>query len=156
MSTGFFADGRWHGMARAMRAGQLDDAMEQMTRDGFAGLMQQAEPNATRDAVDEYFKAFSTPERRRAGLALYKSGDFEKLEPYQGQLAALAVPTLILWGANDDYAPVSGAHRFAREIPDAELTVLDDAGHFLMEDEPERVASEVAGFLGRLGSTTTA
>jgi haloalkane dehalogenase len=147
MSTGFFADGRWHGMARAMRAGQLDDAMEQMTRDGFAGLMQQAEPNATREAIDEYFKSFATPERRRAGLALYKSGDFEKLAPYQDRLGALGVPTLILWGAQDDYAPVAGAHRFAREIPGAELIVLDDAGHFLMEDEPERVSSDIARFL---------
>jgi haloalkane dehalogenase len=147
MSTGFFSDGKWHGMAQAMRAGQLDEMMGSMTREGFAGLMRQAAPNATPEAVDEYFKGFSTPERARGGLNLYKSGDFEKLEPYDGRLAALGVPTLVLWGAQDDYAPVAGAHRFVREIPHAELVVLEDAGHFLMEDQPERVASEVAGFL---------
>lgn len=150
MSTGFFADGRWHGMARAMRAGELDEAMETMTREGFGGLMQQAEPNADKAAVDEYFKAFATPERARAGLTLYKSGDFEKLASYEGRLAALGVPTLLLWGAKDDYAPVGGAHRFKKEIPHAELVVLDDAGHFLMEDEPERVAEEVARFLNEI------
>ena len=150
MSTGFFPDGKWHGMAQAMRAGQLDQMMGEMTREGFAGLMQQAAPNATPEAIDEYFKGFSTPERARGGLNLYKSGDFEKLERYAGppsQLAALGVPTLALWGAKDDYAPVAGAHRFKREIPHAEVVVLDEAGHFLMEDEPERTAEEIARFL---------
>lgn len=150
MDTGFFPDGKWHGMARAMRAGQLDEAMEQMTREGFEGLMRQAEPHATPDAIDEYWKGFATPERRAAGLNLYKSGDFEKLERYDGRLAELDVPTLVLWGAHDDYAPVAGAHRFKKEIPHADVVVLEDAGHFLMEDEPERVAQEIAGFLRRL------
>jgi len=154
MSTGFFPDGKWHGMAKAMRSGDLDEAMETMTREGFGGLMQQAEPNAGEDAVDEYFKAFATPERARAGLALYKSGDFEKLAPYEGRLAALDVPTLLLWGAKDDYAPIGGAHRFKKEIPHAEMVVLEDAGHFLMEDEPERVAGEVARFLRSTGLGT--
>jgi haloalkane dehalogenase len=147
MSTGFFADGKWHGMARAMRSGAVDELMEGMDRDGFAELMRQAEPNADAAAVDEYFKGFATPERRRAGLALYRSGDFEKLAPYEGRLAGMDVPTLILWGARDDYAPVAGAHRFKKEIPHAQLVVLDDAGHFLMEDDPERVGAELAAFL---------
>lgn len=147
MSTGFFPDGKWHGMAQAMRSGAVDEMIDAMDRDGFAGLMQQAAPRATPEAIDEYWKGFATPERRRAGLELYKSGDFDKLEPYRGKLAALGVPTLILWGAKDDYAPVASAHRFKKEIPHAELVVLDDAGHFVMEDAPDRVAAEVGRFL---------
>lgn len=151
MSTGFFPDGKWHGMAQAMRNGQVDDMIDGMTRDGFAGLMQQAAPRASRDAVEEYWKGFDSPEKRRAGLALYRSGDFEKLIPYEGKLAALDVPTLILWGEHDDYAPVASAHRFKKQIPHAELVVLEGAGHFVMEDEPERVGRELAAFLRRTG-----
>jgi haloalkane dehalogenase len=147
MSTGFFADGKWHGLARAMRAGEIDEMMDTMDEAGFEGLMRQAEPGADAAAVAEYFKGFATPEQRRAGLALYKSGDFEKLAEHEGALAAMDVPTLILWGANDDYAPVAGAHRFQREIPHAELVVLDGAGHFLMEDDPGAVSGEIARFL---------
>ena len=62
------------------------------------------------------------------------------------------VPTLILWGENDAFAPVSGAYRFKKEIPHAELVVLEDVGHFLQEDEPERVAQELARFLGTVHS----
>ncbi len=97
--------------------------------------------------ADEYWKTFETRDGRQGILDLYRSGDFEKLKPYEGQLSRLGVPTLILWGENDLFAPVAGAHRFQREIPDAKLVVLEGAGHFVYADEPSRCAREVAGFL---------
>jgi haloalkane dehalogenase len=152
MSTGFFADGRWHGLARAMRTpGELDGLMDSMTRDAFIDVMRTAEPHASAEAVEEYWKGFATPEQRQAHLTLYRSGDFEKLAPYEGRLAALDIPTLVLWGRNDEYAPVGGAYRFAKEIPHAKLVVLDDAGHFLMEDDPDRVGAEIGKFLAGVG-----
>jgi pimeloyl-ACP methyl ester carboxylesterase len=60
------------------------------------------------------------------------------------------VPTLLLWGEHDAFAPVASAHRFQKEIPHAELVVLGDAGHFLTEDDPERVAQELSRFLSTL------
>ena len=94
----------------------------------------------TPDAVDEYFKAFGDEDRRNGQLELYRSGDFEKLEPYEGKLAQLGVPTLLLWGADDFAAPVAGAHRFEGEIPGSEVVVLDGTGHFVVEDAPDRYA----------------
>ena len=58
------------------------------------------------------------------------------------------MPAKIVWGAKDEFAPVAGAYRFSKELPGAELVVLDDVGHFLMEDEPDRVAREIAQFMG--------
>jgi pimeloyl-ACP methyl ester carboxylesterase len=75
--------------------------------------------------------------------------DFEKLEPYQGGLGRLAVPTLLLWGAEDEFAPVAGAHRFAREIPNSVLVAIEGAGHFVIDQRPERCASELVAFLTR-------
>ena len=152
MGTGFFPDGKWHGLARAMRTpGELDGLFETMTREAFGDVMRQVEPHASDEAVEEYWKGFSTPEQRRAHLTLYRSGDFEKLAPYEGALGQLGVPTLVLWGGQDSYAPVGGAHRFVKEIPDAQLVVLEAAGHFLMEDDSERVASEIGKFLADVG-----
>jgi pimeloyl-ACP methyl ester carboxylesterase len=133
-----------------MRSGDVDQLIEGMDREGFAGLMEQAAPAAGAEAIDEYWKGFATIERRRAGLALYRSGDFEKLARYEGCLAQLEVPTLLLWGEKDDYAPVASAHRFKREIPHAELVILDGAQHFIMEDQPEAVAFELRRFLATL------
>src|SRR4051794_19913551 len=65
MSTGFFPDGKWHGLARAMRTpGELDPVMETMTRDAFADVMKQVEPRAHEGAVEEYWKGFATREQR--------------------------------------------------------------------------------------------
>jgi pimeloyl-ACP methyl ester carboxylesterase len=103
-------------------------------------------------AVDEYWNVYASEERRRGMLELFRSGDLEKLEPYAGRLGQLGVPTLVLWGENDDeYAPVERAHRFGREIPGARTVVVEGAGHFLWEDDPERCASEVIGFLDDSG-----
>jgi haloalkane dehalogenase len=151
MSTGFFPDGKWHGLAEGMRTpGQGEQIAASLTRETFADLLRGASPNVSEEALDEYWKAFADAERRAAHLALYRSGDFEELAPYEGKLAELGVPTLLLWGENDASAPVAGAYRFKKEIPHAELVVLEDAGHFLTEDDPQRVAAELGRFLSTL------
>jgi len=100
------------------------------------------------DAVDEYWKVFASEERRRGMLDLFRSGDLEKLAPYAGRLGGLGVPTLVLWGENDDgYAPVGRAHRFGREIGGARVAIVEGAGHFVWEDDPVRCAREVIAFL---------
>jgi haloalkane dehalogenase len=151
--TGFFPDGRWHGMAKSLKTeGEGEQILESMQRDLFAMGLRHVSPGVPDDAIDEYYKAYGDDDRKQSQLDLYRSGEFSKLEPYRGKLAELALPTLLLWGAKDQFAPVGGGYRFQKEIPGAELIVLDDAGHFLMEDEPGRVAAEIAGFLSRVST----
>ena len=87
--------------------------------------------------------------RRRGHLELYRSGDFEKLAPYEGRLAALGLPTLIVWGAEDRFASVKMAHRFHEEIAGSELEILPAAGHFVWEDEPAGASAALVAFLDR-------
>jgi haloalkane dehalogenase len=146
--TGFFPDGRWHGLAKTLRTeGEGEAALEMINRELFGPGMRQISPNLPDDALDEYWKAFADDDRRASHLELYRSGDFSKIEPYEGKLGALGVPALIVWGAKDEFAPVGGAYRFSKQIPDSKLVVIDDAGHFLMEDDPSRVAGEIREFL---------
>ena len=149
MGSGFFPDGRWHGLAQGLRTlGEGEQLLDALTRESFGELLRSASPRVTDDAIDEYWKAYDGPQRRRAHLALYRSGEFSELQAYEGALAAMDVPTLLLWGENDAFAPVAGAFRFKREIPHAELVVVEGAGHFLHEDAPDRVAAELSRFLG--------
>jgi haloalkane dehalogenase len=146
--TGFFPDGRWHGMARSLRTeGEGEQLVANVNRDLLATALRQISPALPDDAIEEFWKAYGSDERRRNQLDLYRSGDFSKLEPYGGKLTALGVPAKIVWGATDEFAPVGGAHRFKKELPDAELVVLEEAGHFLMEDDPGRFAREIAEFV---------
>ena len=148
--TGFFAEGKWHGMAQALRTpGDGEQLLEQLTADGFAGLMRSISPGMSDAAIASYFAPLAHPDGRAAQLELYRSGEFAELAAYEGRLAALAVPTLLLWGQDDAFAPVAGAHRFQQEIPHAELEVIAGAGHFVVEDAPEAYAAALVGFLAR-------
>jgi haloalkane dehalogenase len=151
-NTGFFPDGKWHGLASALRTeGAGEKVVDALDRDGFAAMLRQTGRGFGDDAIDDYWQAYETEEGRRAQLALYRSGDFEKLEPYQGRLAELGVPTLILWGEKDTFAPVAGAYRFKKEIPGSKLVLIPDGGHFVFEDDPDRCATEIVGFLDEAG-----
>lgn len=65
-----------------------------------------------------------------------------------GRLAELAVPTLVLVGAEDRLL-LAPADRMAALIPDAELVVIPDAGHSPQLENPGAWFHAVTGFLGR-------
>jgi pimeloyl-ACP methyl ester carboxylesterase len=144
--TGFFADGRWHGMAEAVRGENGERIVAAIDRSGFEGLLRNSAPFDD-DDVEAYWAPFAEGRGQRATLDFYRSMDFSKLAPYEGRLAELGVPTLLLWGAEDEFAPIGGARRFEREIPGARLVVIDDAGHFVFDQQPERCGREVVAFL---------
>jgi haloalkane dehalogenase len=147
---GFFADRRWHDLANVMR---IPEEGEQLiagyTRDAFGTGMKALSAGIDEQAVAEYWKAFADPVRRQAHLELYRSGDFEKLIPYDGRVAALDLPALILWGAEDKFAGVKMAHRFHEELPGSELVVFEGAGHFIWDDRPEQATRALVDFLAR-------
>ncbi|WDT93617.1 alpha/beta hydrolase [Thermoleophilum album] len=149
--TGFFSDGRWHGLAETMRTPDRgEELMEALTRDLFAQALRSEWQGFDDATIDEYWKGLADREHRMAQLELYRSGDFEKIAPLEGRLRELDVPTLVLWGGRDRYAPVGGAHRFAKLLPQAELVVFDDAGHFVFEEAPERCTEAVLALLARV------
>ena len=146
--SGFFADGKWHGMAKAMRSDAGEELVAALNKDGFSALLRADAAQFSDDDIDAYWRPFEDGRGREATLEFYRSMDFEKFAPYEGTLAEMGVPTLILWGAEDKFAPLSGARRFQREIPGSELVSLEGAGHFVFETSPERCTEELVRFLG--------
>jgi pimeloyl-ACP methyl ester carboxylesterase len=57
-------------------------------------------------------------------------------------------PTLIVWGRNDGIFPAEGATPYLRDLPKAELHLLD-TGHFALEDQGAEIALLMRDFLGR-------
>ncbi len=151
-NTGFFPDYEWHEIAKTMRTPIQGEALvDSLSRDGLLALLTAVSGGIDERAIDEYWKAFSTPGGRGGMLELYRSFDLDELEPYEAKLAGLGVPALVLWGEQDDFLPHDYASRFASEIPGAKLVLLENARHFLFEDEPERCAEEMIGFLEQAG-----
>ncbi|HEY0685473.1 MAG TPA: alpha/beta hydrolase [Steroidobacter sp.] len=57
-------------------------------------------------------------------------------------------PTLIVWGRNDKIFPAEGARAYLRDLPQAELHLLD-SGHFALEDQGDRITGLMLDFLSR-------
>ena len=60
---------------------------------------------------------------------------------------AITAETLLLWGGDDVLQPVSYAERLADDLRDAELSVLDRAYHWVVEDRPETYRDRLRSFL---------
>ena len=57
-------------------------------------------------------------------------------------------PMLIVWGKNDKIFPPAGAHPYLRDLPKAELHLLD-TGHFALEEDSAAIGKLMRNFLQR-------
>lgn len=56
-------------------------------------------------------------------------------------------PVLIAWSSDDRFFPAEHARRLASELPNARLEWIEGARTFSSEDQPERLAELIAGFV---------
>jgi 3-oxoadipate enol-lactonase / 4-carboxymuconolactone decarboxylase len=76
-------------------------------------------------------------------------GDLEACRDFavEGELARIAVPTLVVVGADEGPEMREGSERLAREIPGATLATVADAGHMVPLEQPGALAGVVREFL---------
>ncbi|MGB8861146.1 MAG: alpha/beta fold hydrolase [Ilumatobacteraceae bacterium] len=60
---------------------------------------------------------------------------------------AAHLPTLIVWGENDDIIPVDHAYTAHEAIPNSRLCIMEDVGHFPHAEAPEQFAEVLTEFL---------
>jgi len=68
-------------------------------------------------------------------------------EDYRDRLSLISAPTLILWGENDNWIPVSDAARFKAAIKNAQVVIIPKTGHVPMEERPQESLAVVTAFL---------
>ena len=122
------------------------------------GMVQQSLRNVygdpsrvTPELVDLYYDmALRAGNRRALGLRM------DRIVVEQGQadaaaarIAALKLPTLILWGGRDRLIPPDNAQRFAQGIAGSQLVMFDDLGHVPQEEAPLRTVAPVLKFVAR-------
>jgi pimeloyl-ACP methyl ester carboxylesterase len=125
----------------AMSAADFEDMLTRQLRMTVAGTM-----------GDDDLRAYLAPHRTPLGRTSFfehqvRHYDSRYTEELTDRLGDIAMPVRIVWGAQDRWQPLGYAERLVADIPGAELVVVPHAGHFLMEDEPERVTCEVLDFL---------
>jgi pimeloyl-ACP methyl ester carboxylesterase len=96
-----------------------------------------------------------TPRRRDIALDVI-AGLKENLSwfpRYQAYLREHQPPTLILWGPQDGYMPEGSARAYLRDLPHAELNLLD-GGHWVLETNLGEAVARTRNFLSKFHAET--
>ena len=95
--------------------------------------------------------ALTTPPRREIALKLMEAlkENMDWFPRYQAYLREHRPPTLIVWGPRDGYMPEASARAYLRDLPDAELHLFADGGHWLLETHLAEAVPLMRDFLSR-------
>lgn len=98
--------------------------------------------------VEDFARAY---QGREGAQALYENlwwgTPEEEFARYPEIMAGITQPVLLLHGRQDPWIPVAHAHRMDADIPNSELLLIDDGGHFLPLDTPDQVARAILDFI---------
>lgn len=132
---------RWHRVARAWRtplAGEMamgltfKPTLKRALRPAFAGPV----PKAFVDAAWSHFDQGT----QRSILRLYRSAPEPALAAAGTGLSHLTMPALVVWGAIDPYIPPSFGEQYAAGLGNAQVELVDNAGHWPWLDQADVVA----------------
>ena len=102
------------------------------------------------DAWTDEFAHLSQPGQHQIQAALlydYRT-NVAAYPAWQAWLREHRPPTLVTWGANDPSFIAAGATAFRRDMPDAEIHLLD-AGHFALDEQTDEIARLILAFMAR-------
>lgn len=68
-------------------------------------------------------------------------------EDWREKIKGIHVPTLIIWGSDDDTTPLRDAVIMKRAIKDSRLKIIPESGHFPFLDQPEITAKVMTDFI---------
>jgi len=103
----------------------------------------------TPDQVAAYAKPLSSDGGGYALLRTAKMVIPENFDEITSQYNRITVPTLIMWGRNDEVVPLEIGQRLHEAIANSELTLIDDCGHIPQEEKPAETIEILRSFLQR-------
>ncbi len=104
-------------------------------------------PNtATKELVDEVYDIVNDNVKTLNLLKVARSAQRHNMRE---DVVNIIIPTLLIWGLNDNITPPRVAHEFDKLIPNTELTFIDKCGHAPMMEQPEIFNNILKGFLDK-------
>lgn len=125
-------------LLRIMSIPILGEIFSRPSREGVKTLLSNVyydQDLITDERIEEGFQMASLPGAQRAQLHMLRSiidAFGVKRDIYRqilDHLDKIQVPTLVLWGAQDQFLPIAHAHAALEKIPNAQLHVFDPCGH---------------------------
>lgn len=116
-------------------------AREALSKDAFvAAALEGTGPEEGMMIVEMAAACSNETYRQQTAMTLSRRDS----RPY---LPLIAVPTLVLCGARDGTCPPEMSREIAAAVPQSRLALVAGAGHYVLLQKPEIVATELAGWL---------
>src|SRR5215469_4243053 len=96
--------------------------------------------------LDNYYLARPGADEIQLDLFLNYASNIELYPAFQEYFRTRQPPLLAIWGRNDPFFLPAGAEAFKRDIPEADVRLLD-TGHFALETHSFEIAAAIRGFL---------
>lgn len=104
--------------------------------------------------LDQWFLELPGRAEIQVDLALDYETNIRRYDAWQSWLRREQPPMLVVWGTGDPFFTEAGARAYLRDVPDAELLLLD-TGHFALEDRLHEIAPRVARLVEQVGCPST-
>lgn len=115
-------------MVRAYIATASDTELHPATMDRLA------EPWLTDDGQPAFYRQIAQADQRYT-------------DEVQDRYPTIDIPVLVCWGVEDTWLPPAKGQELVAMIPNAQLRLIDGAGHLLQEDAPAQLTEALLTFL---------
>jgi len=105
----------------------------------------------TKEQIAEYARPIRARGGRYALLQTAKQAIPENSDEITSQYKNISVPTLIIWGLDDEVIPVKIGLMLHQEILPSRLELINDCGHVPQEEQPEETMRYISAFFSSLG-----
>src|SRR6185436_18168760 len=144
-NTNFFSDYKWHPLAQIVRTpilGELGLAM--FSEAQYTRQLRNDAPLVPAAYIPRVVEGY-TPSARKMAIRLYRGTDSKKFLGWEDELRQITahIPTLVVWGDRDPYAPATWADRFGAQ----QVVHLSENSHWPMLEAPQVVAQRLDEFL---------
>lgn len=121
---------------------------------GIAWAMRFGVQNKSRIAgelVANYQAPFKEKSARQALLKSASNLSINAFKEIVEKLPSFTIPVQVIYGESDRILPkvVDTMQRIKKDLPQTTITALPNCGHFLQEDEPEKISELLSTFLNK-------
>lgn len=96
------------------------------------------------ETVAKYYLPVTGTDGQRGVLLARQQASNGEIE---SQLSQINIPTLIVWGAEDEVIPLEAGKKANSLIKDSKLVIYENCGHLPQEEMPERSLADIIEFL---------
>lgn len=105
----------------------------------------------TDDLVEMRYRASTRPGFHERFAALFPAPRqrwVDAMAPTPDEVKALQTPTLLVHGRDDKVIPVSSSQQLAAQLPNAQLEIIPECGHWVQIEKTDEFVALVTEFLG--------